>query len=102
MGRRTLGPAPPDSFWRTRAILLAAHVVDWDAHAADPFQIERVTQESGALLLSYRFEPVAARSYSVKRALAVAVVKPLPGVVRFQENGRVVRTVRTDEPAGER
>jgi hypothetical protein len=86
--------SPPPEFWKFKAVLLVAYVVD-AGDTADIFHIDRLTGGKGAWQLDYRFTPPPAASSKVKSYLAVAVTKPLPPIVRFKEGSRLICTMRT-------
>ncbi len=95
---RTRPFAPPPEFWHFKAVLLVAHVIG-AGDASDVFQVVRLSLGTGGLELDYRFIPTPPATSTMKWYLAVALPKPLPLVVRFMENRRLICTLRTRDIA---
>ena len=88
MGARNVF-APPGTLWNNHAVLFLARI----ANGGDPasvFQITGVTRGAGETVVDYTFTNPPTATYTQRAYFAVAVEKPLTGVVRFRENGQVV------------
>jgi hypothetical protein len=86
--------SPPPEFWKFKAILLVAHVID-SGDTSNVFHAEKLVRDKGVLWLDYRFAPTQSASSRMKWYLAVAVVKPLPRIVHLLENRRHICTLRS-------
>lgn len=91
---RTKPFSPPPEFWKFKAILLVAHVIG-AGDTSSVFQVQHLVRGKGGMQLDYRFTPTPPASSSIKWYLAVAVPKPLPKLVRFTENRRLICTLNT-------
>lgn len=85
--------APPPDMWAHDAVLLIARVIP-AGDTASVFKLAGVRRASGGLDVDYAFAPPPSSSSTIKWWLGVRIAKPLlaplPAVIRFVENGRVV------------
>ncbi len=87
--------APPSEIWRDHAVVLMAR----ETNPGDPAQLFTVTgvtksTDADALDVHTTFTPAAQSTYTIVAYVAVAVPRPLPHVVHFNENGRDVCEIR--------
>jgi hypothetical protein len=90
---RTKPFAPPAGFWRNKAVLFVARVIN-AGDTSRVFRVADVQRHRRSLALDYQFTPTGPASWQMKWYLAIAVSKPLPALVRFRENGEIVCRVR--------
>ncbi|WP_297353639.1 hypothetical protein [Paraburkholderia sp.] len=91
--------APPDSFFETRQILMAARVTPAPIGDVRPFSISQVTRQGGNIVVDYGYQvPAPAGSSQIKTYFLVTIPKVTPAIaeVRFVENGRSVCSVPLD------
>jgi hypothetical protein len=87
MGSHTY--APPASFWADHTVLLLARVAPSGGDAAHVLQVEDVRRTRDGVEVAYTFTPPPAASSTAKYYVAISVAKPVPGAIRFGENGAV-------------
>jgi hypothetical protein len=85
--------APPSAFWTQHALLVVARVIN-TADASQVFHIDSVTRDERVVEIRYTFRPTPPAPSTMKWWIGAAVAKPLPPMVRFRENGRMVCSVR--------
>lgn len=81
--------APPPDMWAHDAVLMIARVIP-AGETASVFKLAGVRHADGRLDVDYAFAPPPGSSFTIKWWLGVKIAKPLPAVIRFVENGRVV------------
>jgi hypothetical protein len=85
--------APPGTFWKDRAVLLVARIVNGGGDTKTIFHLNGVKTTEDSLVLDEHFTPTPPASYRMNWYLAVAVNKPLPTQIHFIENGAPVCTL---------
>ena len=91
--------APPVGFWNDHAVLLLARSVNGGSDTKTIFHLDGVKTSPDSIDLEEHFTPPPSVSYKMSWYLAVAVSKPLPARVQFNENGAPVCTL--DRTVGE-
>lgn len=91
---RTRPFAPASAFWNDHAILLLAKVVN-AGDVSHVFRLVGVERTRDAIEVNYGFRPTPPASSTMKWYFAIAVAKPLPALVRFRQEGKIVCALNT-------
>jgi hypothetical protein len=90
--------APPPEFFTKEQILVVARVLPAQTSPDGGFTFEKLTRQNNELALHYRFQPQSSKAtFSVKNFLALRLPQHPYSSVTFYENGRKIKTLKTDQ-----
>jgi hypothetical protein len=89
--------SPPEAFWKRNSLLVLARVINSGGDDLDVFQVGRVVRSKSKITIDYNFSTPPAASSQIKATMALEIAKPLPSVIEFKENGRMVCALRPDK-----
>ena len=90
--------APPPEFFTKEQILVVARVLPAQSSPDGGFTFEKLTRHHNELALHYRFQPQSSKAtFSVKNFLALRLPQHPYSSITFYENGRKIKTLKTDQ-----
>ena len=89
--------SPPEAFWKRNSLLVLARVINSGGDDLDVFQVGRVVRSKSKITIDYKFRTPPAASSQIKATMGLEIAKPLPSVIEFKENGRMVCALRPDK-----
>ena len=78
-------------------MLVLARVINSGGDHLDVFQVGRVVRSKSKITIDYKFRTPPAAASQIKAAMGLEIAKPLPSVIEFKENGRMVCALRPDK-----
>ena len=88
--------SPPEAFWKRNSLLVLARVINSGGDDLDVFQVGRVVRSKSKITIDYKFRAPPAASSQIKATMGLEIAKPLPSVIEFKENGRMVCALQLD------
>ena len=90
--------APPPEFFTKEQILVVARVMPAQSSPDGGFTLEKLTRHNNELELHYQFKPHTSNAtFSVKNFLALRLPQHPYASITFYENGRKIRTLKTNQ-----
>ena len=88
--------SPPEAFWKRNSLLVLARVINSGGDDLDVFQVGRVVRSKSKITIDYKFRAPPAASSQIKATMGLEIAKPLPSLIEFKENGRMVCALHPD------